>query len=659
MSATPSPSPTPGRRRRIAALALTALALLYLAAQAAASSAPARRALRDRLQAALRARLGDVRLGGDVRVDPAFRVSFGPVELPSPRGGPPLLWAARGAVRPSLWALLQGRLEAATVLLGDVRVRAGPAGRDLRALVERARGRRRAFAGVGAAAPDPGGHEVPKLKLRGVVVTVPIGREDVELGPIDVDLRLGRVDGGPHLAAEVSLRRGGRLTVEATRAAGTWHASIHGEDLGPEAIPAALRSRVAAITGASATLDLAAEAPADLSGATAHVHAAVEGLVVAGERIGPEPVGPMRATASARLEWDRLARRIVLSHGEATFQDAAAATATGALLLGPPATFSASVRADRVDWNGLVSALPGALALPPQAPRPPGTVSGHVELSGPLLSPESWSVSAGLDLSALREAARRAGHAPLLAPFVHRPPLDAGGRGPELQVGPASPGFVPVGELPEYVLRAVTTAEDGGFFAHAGFDFDELKNAIAAGARRGRLVRGGSTISQQVAKNLFLGPERTFARKVREAAITVGLEATLPKRRILEIYLNVAEWGPDVWGIGPAARHWFGKDARALTPKEAAFLASVIPSPVRYHEKLFARGALTDVWEARVRDLLFTMNQQGALDDAQLADALAEPVTFASGATAAAATVAPAPAVEAPLAEPPPAPGSP
>jgi membrane peptidoglycan carboxypeptidase len=127
---------------------------------------------------------------------------------------------------------------------------------------------------------------------------------------------------------------------------------------------------------------------------------------------------------------------------------------------------------------------------------------------------------------------------------------------------------------------------------------------------------------------------------VREAVATVGLEATLPKRRILEIYLNVAEWGPGVWGIGPAARHWFGKDARALTPKEAAFLASVIPSPIRYHEQLFARGEPTEAWEARVRALLYTMAEQGALSEQELFEALVQPVAFTSAATASAATAA-------------------
>jgi membrane peptidoglycan carboxypeptidase len=174
----------------------------------------------------------------------------------------------------------------------------------------------------------------------------------------------------------------------------------------------------------------------------------------------------------------------------------------------------------------------------------------------------------------------------------------------------------------------VTASEDSGFFGHAGFDFEELRRAAIQGAQAGRVVRGGSTISQQLAKNLYLSREKTLARKLREALLTVALEASVPKQRLLEVYLNVAEWGPGVWGIGPAARHWFGKDARDLTPREAAFLATVIPNPVRYHY-MWNRGWLSDAWEERVNGLLATMNAQGTLTEDELAEALVEALVFA------------------------------
>ena len=201
---------------------------------------------------------------------------------------------------------------------------------------------------------------------------------------------------------------------------------------------------------------------------------------------------------------------------------------------------------------------------------------------------------------------------------------------PSLLIGPRSPDFVAISDLPPHVVRAVTASEDAGFYGHEGFDFEELRNAVAQGAEQGRLVRGGSTITQQLAKNLYLSREKTFVRKVREAVVTVALEASVPKQRLLEIYLNVAEWGPRIWGIGPAARHWFGKDARDLTPKEAAFLASIIPGPIRYHA-MYDRGFPTDRWEAHVNDLLFKMEEQGALSEDQLVEGLRAPLFFQGG----------------------------
>jgi membrane peptidoglycan carboxypeptidase len=250
-------------------------------------------------------------------------------------------------------------------------------------------------------------------------------------------------------------------------------------------------------------------------------------------------------------------------------------------------------------------------------------------LAGPLANPAEWTASGGLELSRLREVARRASPVPLRREFLFTPE-DGDRPARPFAVGPSNPEFVPLAELPEHVVRAVTTSEDAGFFGHAGFDLDELKNAFAAGAAEGHVVRGGSTITQQLAKNLWLSRERTLARKIREAMATVALEATVPKPRLLEIYLNVVEWGPGLHGIGPAARHWFGKDARALTPREAAFLASVIPNPVRYHV-MWARREVPEFWVGRVDQLLVKMTAAGVLSGDQLRRALDEPIVFAGG----------------------------
>ena len=131
------------------------------------------------------------------------------------------------------------------------------------------------------------------------------------------------------------------------------------------------------------------------------------------------------------------------------------------------------------------------------------------------------------------------------------------------------------------LVEAVIAAEDARFCEHRGFDLKAIEKALDSNAR-GRKVRGGSTISQQTAKNVFLWPGRDWARKGLEAGYTVLIEALWGKRRIMEVYLNVAEWAPGVYGAEAAAQRWYGKSAADLSPREAARLAAILPSPRRY-----------------------------------------------------------------------------
>lgn len=135
-----------------------------------------------------------------------------------------------------------------------------------------------------------------------------------------------------------------------------------------------------------------------------------------------------------------------------------------------------------------------------------------------------------------------------------------------------------------HLKRAVIAAEDMKFVDHEGFDWDGIQKAIEKNQRRGKPVAGGSTISQQLAKNLFLSGERSYWRKGQEALITLMLEQTLDKRRILELYLNVAEWGEGVFGCEAAARHYYGIPAAQLNAEQSARLAAMLPRP-RYYDR--------------------------------------------------------------------------
>jgi len=136
-------------------------------------------------------------------------------------------------------------------------------------------------------------------------------------------------------------------------------------------------------------------------------------------------------------------------------------------------------------------------------------------------------------------------------------------------------------QISRYAALAVVAAEDQRFLQHNGFDFKQIDKALAD-RERGRRVRGASTISQQVAKNLFLWPGQSWFRKGLEAGITVLIELAWPKQRILEVHLNVAEFGRGTWGVQAASRRYFRKDAARLTRAEAALLAAVLPSPRRF-----------------------------------------------------------------------------
>ncbi len=146
--------------------------------------------------------------------------------------------------------------------------------------------------------------------------------------------------------------------------------------------------------------------------------------------------------------------------------------------------------------------------------------------------------------------------------------------------------------------RSVIAAEDAKFVDHEGFDWESIQKALEKNERKGKVVAGGSTISQQLAKNLFLSGSRSWLRKGQEAVITWMLESAMSKRRIFELYLNVAEWGDGVFGAEAAARHYFGVPAAQLSAQQAAWLAAILPSPQRYDRN---RGS---AWVARKTEII-------------------------------------------------------
>lgn len=163
--------------------------------------------------------------------------------------------------------------------------------------------------------------------------------------------------------------------------------------------------------------------------------------------------------------------------------------------------------------------------------------------------------------------------------------------------------WMPYGRISVNLKRAIVAAEDARFLDHEGFDWEGIQKAYERNLKKGRIVAGGSTISQQLAKNLFLSGQRTWWRKAQEAVITGMIEAIMTKRRILEIYLNVIEWGNGVFGAEAAAQYHYGTTASNLSAEQAAQLAAMVPSPRRYRP-----GSETPYLQKRTEVILSRMN---------------------------------------------------
>jgi hypothetical protein len=197
-----------------------------------------------------------------------------------------------------------------------------------------------------------------------------------------------------------------------------------------------------------------------------------------------------------------------------------------------------------------------------------------------------------------------------------------------IDVSPSSPDFIALHDVPPLFVRTLLLAEDAGFYGHRGIDLRELPSALLTNWSRGDAARGASTITQQLAKNLFLSRDKEVGRKLQELAITFLLESALDKDRILEIYLNIIEWGPNLRGLRPAARHYFGCEPQALTPAQMAFLVSIIPGPIKYQRSI-ATGAPSPGLRVLIDNLLAKLRSVDAIGEEEYQRALGDPILLA------------------------------
>jgi hypothetical protein len=272
-------------------------------------------------------------------------------------------------------------------------------------------------------------------------------------------------------------------------------------------------------------------------------------------------------------------------------------------------------------------AVPESLGLAPGGSHDLGSASIEVGIRGSLSAPADLAVTQKVDFSppgkmppAISRLRRDFVFASDDGPGKHRP----------IDVSLSSPDFIALHDVPPLFVRTLLLAEDAGFYGHDGIDLRELPTALLTNWSRGEAARGASTITQQLAKNLFLSRDKEVGRKLQELAITFLLESALGKDRILEIYLNIIEWGPNLRGLRPAARHYFDCEPQALTPAQMAFLVAIIPGPIKY-QRSFARGTPGPGLRLLIDNLLAKLRSVQAIGEEEYQRALSEPIVVAGG----------------------------
>jgi membrane peptidoglycan carboxypeptidase len=201
------------------------------------------------------------------------------------------------------------------------------------------------------------------------------------------------------------------------------------------------------------------------------------------------------------------------------------------------------------------------------------------------------------------------------------------GKTGETTTGPGTPHWTALDDISPFMSAAVLTTEDGAFYKHKGFNHAAIRSSVQANLKARRFVRGASTITMQLAKNLFLARDKTLSRKIEELVLTDYLEQVFLKDELMELYLNVVEFGPDVYGIAQASEYYFGRTPAELQLAECFFLASLLPSPIRYG-KLRDKGEVPESWMRHLKALMEISAKTGKITPAELEEGRKESVVF-------------------------------
>lgn len=373
-----------------------------------------------------------------------------------------------------------------------------------------------------------------------------------------------------------------------------------------------------------ASLTIRAESPARVSLVGS---AALKNVGLFHERIAVEPVRGIEASLQGEGHWLPVARRLEIDRGKVGLGKAQFDLRGAVELAQDHFAFDIDTSLPPTSCTDAVRSIPHDLLGDMALAQWQGTIGGRLrfqtdsrDLDKTVLDVDikdrcDWVVVPVLaDLSRFSD------------PFVQTV-TEPDGKEFEFETGPGTPAWTPIEAMSPYFVHAVLVHEDPQFFSHDGFSLINIRNALVRDLRERRYAVGASTITMQLAKNIFLHREKTLARKIQEVLLTWWTERVMEKRDILELYFNVIEYGPGVYGIRQAAKHYWNRLPSELSPAEGVFLSTILPNPKRYHS-YYQKNALSSGWAATMRSQMKRMGERGAYDERATAYGLLEIENF-------------------------------
>lgn len=349
-------------------------------------------------------------------------------------------------------------------------------------------------------------------------------------------------------------------------------------------------------------------------------------LALSHPALAPEPLREMDVNWGGEATLDFGGRALSVRNGTLGLDNLQVQVAGSLEAVDEDLVLSLAVSVPEIHCQEMLEAAPAALLPQLDGLRLGGTFALHSSVDFDTRAPKEMRVEWNFDSKCkVLETPPAVDPQRFREPFQHFV-LDAEGRATEILTGPTTDNWVPLSDITPNMETALIVCEDSRFFSHNGFDNKAIRDSIIDNLQAGHFVRGGSTLSMQLAKNLYLGREKTLSRKLQEAGLTLLLEERLSKEDILELYLNVVEFGPGIYGIRSAAAHYFNSHPGELSLAQALYLASVLPSPKANHFE--PGGALRAHWAEHLRYLMRIAHKINRISDDELEAGLSERLVF-------------------------------